>query len=135
MKKISVGIVFTILSLVYSNSFAYSQCWNISVSKVESANGSGFHRMHEFGVVGTFVFVRLDKTKCNDSENKAFGSSLFLVLDDLDNSNTPNALKKTWVSMLMTAAAPGKTISFHATHLGINSNDMTALRPYYLALN
>jgi hypothetical protein len=135
MKKILMGIFLVILIFTYTNSFAYSYCNNIAVTKVESASGSGFHNMSELGVVGTFVFVRLDTTKCGDSQGTPFASTVFLVIDDLDNSTAPNTIKKTWITMLMTAATAGKTINFHASNLGINSRNMQALRPYYLTLN
>ena len=131
-KEMLLGLLLIFLPLSYAQ--AYSYCSNVPVTRVESSNGPGFHNMSELGVVGAFVFVRLDVSKCGDSEGRPFATSVFLVIDDLDNINSPNTLKKSWVSMLMTAVTAGKTINLHAANLGINSRNTQALRPYYLTL-
>jgi hypothetical protein len=135
MKRTLTVVAFLLLFLPFMNVYAYSYCTNVPVKSVESANSPGFHNMSELGVVGTFLFVRLDTSNCKDSQGKPFAGTVFLVIDDLDNPTSPNNLKKSWVSMLMTAVAAGKSVNFHASNLGINSRNMQALRPYYLALH
>jgi hypothetical protein len=128
MYYIYIGVVCLLVS---TQSFAYVACDNVDV-KLQTASGSGFHNFSELGLTNGYLFIEVTPSSCIDSDDGTFGSRLFMVLD---NMKSPDGLKNIWASMLLSAEARGKTISFHSYNIGTNSRGFQVLQPYYFRVN
>jgi len=122
------GVVFSpILS-------AAVYCTSVPVTAIEGADGAGFHKFDELGVSGEMLYLVVDSAYCstNGTENDTLNSSIYLVLDGLGSD--VSVLKKTWISLILTAQSTGKHISFNARYLGQNSVSRQVVSPYYLRM-
>lgn len=129
--KISQFLLVYLALMFSSSAYSYVSCSNVTV-QLRSASTASYHKFNEVGITGNSVFVGIPASKCNDSSGNVLSNSIYLVLDDIDNAGK---LKSLWVSMLLTASAGGKTISFSSNSLGVNSNGFQVLKPYHLSLN
>ena len=124
-------IIFLLLLLSSPSSYAYVAC-TVAVDSVQSASSSGFHNFNEMGFTGGTVFVIVNPINCSfKNGDTSTGSPTFLILDQM---NTADSLRKSWVSMLIAAQTTSKRISFHATNKGNNARGFQGIQPYYISL-
>ncbi len=125
-----------ILLLGYSaSSLAYINCQNVPVNAIEVTSSSTFHGLSKGGATGTIVFISVSKSLCTTSNGEDIDSGIYLVIDEYDTSETQKELKKYISSLLLTAKATGKTITFHGSYGGESNSGAAVIEPYYVRLN
>ncbi len=128
--KYIIGLI-AFASLWSSNVSAYVNCTNVQV-KIGTATNAYFHNFNEVGITGSVLFLKVPSANCVNSTGEDMASTIYLVIDDIDNSR---GLKKLWSSMLLSAEARNKAITFNAEDKGENSRGFQILKPYYLTVN
>jgi len=130
MAKLKLVILLMLAGIHNVN--AHVSCTNIPVTSVNTVNNPGFHNFSELGVVGTILFLSIDKSLCTNSTGDPLSTSLFMVIDNYDAGSPQKSL---WASMLMTANVSGKKMDFHSSDLGVNTRGFQVLRPYYIKMH